>query len=56
MGAEENHKQVSLGVHSLWKSLRDSHIPSAATGGGKVERQAQASHFPTAPRFPWIEI
>ena len=56
MDAEENQKQVSLRAHRPWKSLRDSHIPSAATGGGKVESQPQASHFPTAPRFPWIEI
>jgi hypothetical protein len=43
-------------VHRLWKSLRDSHIPSAATQGrGKVESQNQASHFPTARRFPYME-
>jgi hypothetical protein len=32
MDAEENQKQVSLRAHSPWKSLRDSHIPTAATG------------------------
>ena len=31
MDAEENQKQVSLRAHSPWKSLRDSHIPTAAT-------------------------
>jgi hypothetical protein len=29
--AEENQTQVSLSAHSPWKSLRDSHIPTAAT-------------------------
>jgi hypothetical protein len=29
MDAEENQKQVSLRAHSPWKSLRDSHIPTA---------------------------
>ncbi len=29
MDAEENQKQVSLRVHRLWKSLRDSHFPTA---------------------------
>ena len=52
MDAEENQKQVSLRAHRLWKSLRDSHISSAATGGGKVESQRQASHFPAARPFP----
>ena len=56
-GRRENQNQVSLRAHRLWKSLRDSHIPSAATvGRGKVESPQQASHFPTARRFPWIEI
>ncbi len=48
MDAEENQQQVSLGAHRLWKSQRDSHIPSAAMGGGKVESQPLASHSPTA--------
>jgi hypothetical protein len=30
-----------------WKSLRDSHIPTAPAGRGKVENQKQVSHFPT---------
>ena len=36
--------------HSPWKSLRDSHIPTApaANADGKVEIQKQDSHFPTA--------
>jgi hypothetical protein len=29
MGIEENQTQVSLDSHSPWKSLRDSHIPTA---------------------------
>ena len=29
MDTEENQTQVSLGAHSPWKSLRDSHIPTA---------------------------
>jgi hypothetical protein len=49
--AEENQQQVFLRGHSPWKSLRDSHIPTAATSSGKVESQKQASHFPTALRF-----
>jgi hypothetical protein len=48
MDAEENQQQISLRAHRLWKSLRDSHIPSAAAGSGKVESQTQASHFPAA--------
>jgi hypothetical protein len=39
-------QQVFLRAHSPWKSLRDSHIPTAATSSGKVESQKQASHFP----------
>src|ERR1700730_5654958 len=47
---EENQNQVSLLAHRPWKSLRDSHIPtaSATTADGKVEIQNQDSHFPTA--------
>ena len=52
MDAEENQKQVSLSAHSPWKSLCDSHIPTAATSNGKVENQKQVSHFPTAYGFP----
>ena len=33
--------------HSPWKSLRDSHIPTAPARRGKVENQKQVSHFPT---------
>jgi len=53
MEREENQKRVSLSSHSPWKSLRDSHIPTApaANADGKVEIQKQDSHFPTA-RFP----
>jgi hypothetical protein len=29
--AEENQRQVSLSAHRPWKSLRDFHIPTAAT-------------------------
>ena len=46
MDAEENQKQVSLTAHSPWKSLRDSHIPTAPTSRGKVENQRRVSHFP----------
>src|SRR5216683_936359 len=46
MDAEENQMQVSLNAHSPWKSLRDSHIPTAATKQWKVENQKQVSHFP----------
>ena len=28
--AEENQNQVSLGAHRPWKSLCDSHIPTAS--------------------------
>jgi hypothetical protein len=42
-----------LRAHSPWKSLRDSHIPTAATKHGKVENQKQVSHFPTAYCFPF---
>ena len=44
---EENQRQVSLVAHSPWKSLRDSHIPTAPATRGKVENQKQVSHFPT---------
>ena len=33
--------------HGPWKSLRDSHIPTAPARRGKVENQKQVSHFPT---------
>jgi hypothetical protein len=33
--------------HRPWKSLRDSHIPTAPARRGKVENQNQVSHFPT---------
>jgi hypothetical protein len=46
MDAEENQTQVSHGAHSPWKSLRDSHIPTAATRRGKVENEKHVSHFP----------
>ena len=50
MESEENQKRVSLSSHSPWKSLCDSHIPTApaANADGKVEIQKQDSHFPTA--------
>jgi hypothetical protein len=32
---------------SPWKSLRDSHIPTARARRGKVENQKQVSHFST---------
>ena len=47
MDNEENQKQVSLVIHSPWKSLRDSHISTAPITRGKVENQKQVSHFPT---------
>src|SRR6185312_4929081 len=47
----ENQKQVFHPSHRPWKSLRDSHIPTAAASHGKVESQHQASHFPTALLF-----
>ncbi len=50
--------------HSPWKSLRDSHIPTAPARRGKVENQKQVSHFPTCcflfptnqERRPWRRI
>lgn len=54
MDAEENQLQVSLRAHSLWKSLRDSHIPAAATNSGKVQSQNQPSYFPTAATVIYI--
>jgi hypothetical protein len=33
--------------HRPWKSLRDSHIPTAPARRGKMENQNQVSHFPT---------
>jgi len=51
MDAEENQMQVSLNAHSPWKSLRDSHIPTAATKQWKVENQKQVSPLSNA-RFP----
>ena len=47
MDAEENQTQVSLSAHSSWKSLRDSHIPTAATKqweSGKPEAGFPLSH------------
>jgi hypothetical protein len=38
----------SCASHSPWKSLGDSHIPTAPAWRGKVENQKQVSHFPTA--------
>src|SRR3954454_8849056 len=46
MDAEENRKQVSHSAHSPWKSLCDSHIPTAPTRRGKVENKKHVSHFP----------
>ena len=40
--------QVSLNAHSPWKSLRDSHIPTAATKQWNVENQKQVSPLSTA--------
>ena len=33
--------------HHPWKSLRDSHIPTAPARRGKVENENHVSHFPT---------
>ncbi len=50
VGNAENQSQVSPVAHRPWKSLRDSHIPTASVtnADGKVEIQNQDSHFPTA--------
>jgi hypothetical protein len=47
MDAEENQTQVSLSAHSPWKSLRDSHIPTAPTKA--VEKWKNKNGFPTFP-------
>lgn len=47
MDAEENQSQVSLRAHRLWKSLRDSHIPSAAPKA--VEKWKAKGRLPTFP-------
>ena len=47
MDGEENQKQVSHAAHSPWKSAHRLELSR-----GKVESQQQASHFPTALRFP----
>jgi len=54
MDVEENQMQVSLNAHSPWKSLRDSHISTAATKQWNVENRKQVSHFPL-PCFPWFQ-
>ena len=46
MDAEENQHQVSLRAHRPWKSLRDSHIPTAAT---TVEKWKAKGRLPTFP-------
>jgi len=45
--AEENQRQVSLRAHRPWKSLRDSHIPTAPTKQGKSGKPKAA--FPLFP-------
>jgi len=40
---EENRTQVSLLSHSPWKSLRDSHIPTAPAAGYVRNLQNQNS-------------
>ncbi len=57
MDVEENQMQVSLNAHSPWKSLRDSHISTAATKQWNVENRKQVSHFPLPcfPRFQQIQ-
>jgi len=44
--AEENQHQVSLRAHRPWKSLRDSHIPTAATTVEKWKAQGRLPTFP----------
>jgi len=39
MESEENQNQVSLASHSPWKSLRDSHIPTAPTTSPFTKKQ-----------------
>src|SRR5437762_1943998 len=39
MESEENQTQVSLPSHSPWKSLRDSHIPTAPTTSPFTKKQ-----------------
>ncbi len=50
MDAEENLTQVFLRVHSPWKSLRDSHIPTApaAKPVGKWKSICRIPTFPPA--------
>ena len=49
----ENQKQVSLVSHSPWKSLRDSHIPTAATTTVVLSQNHKkgASSLPSALRL-----
>ena len=48
--AGKTNRRFSSAAHRPWKSLHDSHIPAAPVRDrrGKVEIQAQDSHFPTA--------
>ena len=45
--AEENQQQVSLSAHRPWKSLRDSHIPTAPT----TQSYSTQKGGPAADRF-----
>jgi hypothetical protein len=50
--AEENQQQVSLSAHRPWKSLRDSHIPTAPTTqwkSGKPKTGFPLSHCTIPP-------
>src|ERR1700736_2636702 len=46
---EENRTQVSLLSHSPWKSLRDSHIPTAPAAGYVRNLQNQNSRKEPLP-------
>ena len=50
MGREENQNQVSLSSHRPWKSLRDSHIPTAPTTNPLSQNQPKKGG-PAADRF-----
>src|ERR1700687_1786952 len=41
MESEENQTQVSLPSHNPWKSLRDSHIPTAPTTSFLSQKKTQ---------------
>jgi len=52
--AEETQQQVSLSAHRPWKSLRDSHIPTAPTTSAFTSSERRPGRGRFAPAFRLI--